>query len=82
MIIMEHTMEPSAMHVAGFLLGLVGLIMVIFGVFAYPVTEPYQTPNTIRKRNSQTTGDKVRGQKGNSPDRQLRSPKDTKWKRM
>ena len=33
MIIMEHTMEPSAMHVAGFLLGLVGLIMVIVGVF-------------------------------------------------
>ena len=33
MIIMEHTMKPSAMHVAGFLLGLVGLIMVIIGVF-------------------------------------------------
>ena len=33
MIIMEHTMNPSAMHVAGFLLGLVGLVMVIVGVF-------------------------------------------------
>ena len=30
---------------------------------------------------SQTTGDKVRGRKGNSPDRQLRSPNCAKWKR-
>ena len=33
MILMEHFMAPSAMHVAGFFLGLVGLIMVIVGVF-------------------------------------------------
>ena len=39
------------------------------------VTEPYQTPNAILYNiGSQTTGDKVRGQKGNSPDQQLRSP--------
>ena len=30
---------------------------------------------------SQTTGDKIRGQKGNSPDRQLRSQNDAQWKR-
>jgi len=33
MIIMEKTMSESAVHTAGFLLGLVGLIMVIVGVF-------------------------------------------------
>lgn len=33
MILMEHYMAPSTMHVAGFFLGLVGLIMVIVGVF-------------------------------------------------
>ena len=33
MIIMEKLMEPGAMHVAGFMMGLVGLIMVIIGVF-------------------------------------------------
>jgi hypothetical protein len=31
---------------------------------------------------SQTTGDKIRGQKGNSPDRRLRSQNMTQWKRM
>ena len=31
---------------------------------------------------SQTTGDKVRGRKGNSPDLQLRSLNMVKWKRM
>ena len=31
---------------------------------------------------SQTVGDKVHGQKGNSPDRQLRSLNLAKWKRM
>ena len=30
---------------------------------------------------SQTTGDKIRGQKGNSPDRRLRSPNIAQWKR-
>ena len=33
MIIMEKTMSESAVHTAGFLLGLAGLIMVIVGVF-------------------------------------------------
>jgi hypothetical protein len=37
-------------------------------------TEPYQTPNaTYYKFGSQTVKDKFHGQKGNSPDRQLRS---------
>ena len=31
---------------------------------------------------SQTTGDKFRGQKGKSPDPQLRSQRIVKWKRM
>ena len=30
---------------------------------------------------SQTTGDKVRGREGNSPDRRLRSQSQAKWKR-
>ncbi len=30
---------------------------------------------------SQTTGDKIRGRKGKSPDRQLRSLNTTKWER-
>ena len=30
---------------------------------------------------SQTTGDKIRGRKGKSPDRQLRSLNTTQWKR-
>lgn len=33
MIAMEKTMSESAVHTAGFLLGFVGLIMVIVGVF-------------------------------------------------
>ena len=33
-------------------------------------------------RGSQTAGDKLRGQKGNSPDRQLRSPIPVKWETM
>jgi hypothetical protein len=41
---------------------------------AVQVTELYQTPNAvILNLGSQTTGDKIRGQKGNSPDHQLRS---------
>jgi hypothetical protein len=44
------------------------------GLGAVQVTEPYQTPNAVKLNSgSQTTGDKVRGQKGNSPDHQLRS---------
>ena len=31
---------------------------------------------------SQTAGDKLRRQEGNSPDRQLRSPSCAKWQRM
>ena len=33
MIIMEHTMSPSAVHIGGFLIGLLGFILVIWGVF-------------------------------------------------
>ena len=33
MILMEKLMSEGAMHVAGFLMGLVGLVMVIVGVF-------------------------------------------------
>ena len=37
-------------------------------------TEYNQTPNIIKiELGSQTVGDKLHGQKGNSPDRQLRS---------
>ena len=44
------------------------------GLGGIALTEPYQTPNaTYIKSGSQTTNDKIRGQKGNSPDRQLRS---------
>lgn len=34
MILMERLMSPSAMHYAGFLMGLAGLFLVIVGVFA------------------------------------------------
>ena len=38
------------------------------------LTEDYQTPNAvILILGSQTVGDKIHSQKGNSPDRQLRS---------
>ena len=38
-------------------------------------THPNWTPNTIILcRGSQTVGDNLHGQKGNNPDRQLRSP--------
>ncbi len=44
------------------------------GLGALYVTETYQTPNTTDMLpGSQTTRDKFRGQKGNSPDHQLRS---------
>ena len=44
------------------------------GLGGIVLTEPYQTPNaTYFELGSQTTNDKIRGQKGNSPDRQLRS---------
>ena len=37
-------------------------------------TQPNQTPNTaVPYRGSQTMGDKLHGQEGNSPDRRLRS---------
>ena len=45
----------------------------------------YQTQSNSECRNimygSQTMGDKVRSQKGKSPDRQLRSQNYAKWKR-
>ena len=44
------------------------------GLGGIELTEPYQTPNaTNLNLSSQTTNDKIRGQKGNSPDHQLRS---------
>jgi len=45
----------------------------------------YQTQSNSECRNlmygSQTMGDKIRGQEGNSPDRRLRSQDYAKWKR-
>ena len=47
------------------------------------LTEPYQTKNAIEMlTSSQTTSNKIRGQKGNSPDLQLRSLMYAKWKTM
>ena len=41
-------------------------------------TKPMQTPNTDQVRHRRhTAGDKVRREEGNSPDRQLRSPRDS-----
>ena len=46
-------------------------------------TEHNQTPNVMETMSgSQTMGDKVHGQEGNSPDPQLRSPIYAKWKTM
>ena len=49
-----------------------------------PVTG-YQTYSNSEcrysKSGSETAGDKIRGRKGNSPERQLRSPNYAKWKR-
>ena len=40
----------------------------------YKVTDVSQTPNAGKsERSSETVGDKLRAQKGNSPDRRLRS---------
>ncbi len=48
----------------------------------YRVTEVNQTPNAVsRKPGSETVGDKLHGQKGNSPDPPLRSPNLAKCKR-
>ena len=50
---------------------------------ASPPTNTYQTKNAAEMMyGSQTTRDKFRGQKGNSPDLQLRSQNGFKWKRM
>ena len=47
------------------------------------LTEPYQTKNVEEMLvRSQTASNKIRGQKGNSPDPQLRSPIHAKWKTM
>ena len=52
-------------------------------VGADKVTELYQTLNAAQMMHgSQTMGDKFHGQKGNSPDLQLRSPNRFKWRRM
>ena len=41
-------------------------------------TKPMQTPNTVKRDHGRhTAGDKVRREEGNSPDRQLRSPRDS-----
>ncbi len=46
------------------------------------LTEANQTPNTvIFNLRSETMGTKIHGQKGNNPDRQLRSLIITKWER-
>jgi hypothetical protein len=40
----------------------------------YKVTDVSQTPNASKlEHGSESTGDKLRGQKGNNPDYQLRS---------
>ncbi len=45
------------------------------GLGVSKLTEAYQTANTIETMHgSQTASYKIRSQKGNSPDRQLRSP--------
>ena len=47
------------------------------------VTNPNQTLNAGPvEHGSQTASDKVRSREGKSPDRQLRSPSLSKWKRM
>ena len=47
------------------------------------LTEPYQTKNAVEMlTGSQTASNKIRGQKGNSPDPQLRSQIYAKWKTM
>ena len=47
------------------------------------LTEPYQTKNAAEMLPcSQTASNKIRGQKGNSPDLQLRSLIYAKWKTM
>ena len=47
------------------------------------LTELYQTKNAAEMLPcSQTASNKIRGQKGNSPDPQLRSPIYAKWKTM
>jgi hypothetical protein len=45
------------------------------GTGAYKLTNPSQTPNAgTPEHGSETMGDKLHGQKGNSPERQLRPP--------
>ena len=52
------------------------------GLGGHKPTHLNQTPNTaVAYRGSKTTGDNLRGQKGNSPDRQLRSQNIAQWKR-
>ena len=52
------------------------------GQGSHRITKPNQTPNAVKLyRRSQTTGTKIRGRKGKSPDRQLRSLNYAKWKR-
>ena len=46
-------------------------------------TKSNQTTNAFKvEHGSETTGAKIRGREGNSPERQLRSLRRAKWKRM
>ncbi len=47
------------------------------------LTKPLQTPNTIKcNRGRHTAGANVRCEKGNNPDRQLRSLNTAQWETM
>ena len=47
---------------------------------SHRLTNPLQTPNTAKcNHGRQTAGANVRSQKGNNPDRQLRSQNTTQW---
>jgi hypothetical protein len=50
---------------------------------SYRLTNPWQTPNTKEHEHGRhTAGANVRREKGNNPDRQLRSPNTAKWETM
>jgi hypothetical protein len=52
------------------------------GLAGVPLSEVNQTPNTVDLEiRSETMGTKIHGQKGNSPDHQLRSQIIAKWER-
>ena len=50
---------------------------------SYRLTKPWQTPNTKEHEHGRhTAGANVRREKGNNPDRQLRSQIIAKWETM